>query len=139
MKDIFQFRTKAEQGLALILCALIVFNYASLIRDASILSAKRKRQPFYFSGTTFEAIRPLLKNVKYAGYCTDKDMDDKKNAALFSQAQYVLAPTILDLNNPAREFLIFDFSDEKKAISKIRELKATPLKRSPQGIIVAKK
>ena len=138
MKDIFQFRTKAARGLALVFCALIVFNYVSLIRDTSVLFAKRKRQPFYFLGTTFEAIRPLLKNVKYVGYCTDKDMDDKKNAAFFSEAQYVLAPTILDLNNPTREFLILDFSDEKKAISKIRELKAVPLKRSPQGIILAK-
>ena len=100
----------------------------------------RKVIPFSFLGFKFAGIEKLFRHVKYLGYYTDKDLvHDNIAAAQFAQAQYVLAPTILDPTSTQHTFVIFDCTNEAVAQSKIKELGFTPLKSNKFGIILAGK
>jgi len=61
-----------------------------------------------------------------------------RNTAQFSQAQFALAPVILDLNNLNHRFLIFDCDDERRAFAAMQQIHAKPLKRN-MGIILAER
>ncbi len=106
----------------------------------TIIETKNKRDahPFVFIGDKFLGLDKVLRNMKYVGYYTDKDLDVNQNAAEFAQAQYVLAPTILDLNNTNHPYIIFNCSTPEAAITKIKEIKAIPLKRK-LDLILAKR
>ncbi len=118
---------------------ILLFNCIDLTIAAVKLAEKRKKSPFYFSGFQFLKLQDVFRGVSYVGYYTDKDLSDKQNTAQFSQAQYILAPTILELNNLSHEFILFDCTSEKAAYDKIKEIGAIPLKKSTSGIILAGK
>ena len=80
----------------------------------------------------------MFNGIKYVGYYTDKSLDVNQNAAEFAQAQYVLAPTILDLNNLNHEYILLDCSAEDIAFEKIKEIHAIPFKKR-LGLILAKR
>ena len=123
-------------ALALLLAA---FDSIDLLKKLAKTQYERQRHPFYFSGLKFSGLEDTLKNVDYIGYYTDKDLNLKENAAQFSQAQYILAPTILDLNNTSHTFILFDCTNEKKAMSKIKQVHAIAIKKNRFGIILARK
>ena len=80
-------------------------------------------------------IRPSQKNVKYPGYefgdlrrkipaavseigfLTNKDMSPERNDGQFLAAQCMLAPIVLDLDNPHHEFIILDYTDIPTALN----------------------
>ncbi len=102
------------------------------------MSSIRQRAGYTFLGDRFRGLEKLVNNAPYLGYATDKNLDDNINARQFAQAQLVLAPAILDLNNLGHEFLIFDYTTPQAAITKIRELHLEPLKANRYGIILAR-
>ena len=118
---------------------VILLNSVGLIRQVIKIREQRKLVPFYFSGFKFSGLEDIFQGVSYAGYYTDKDLLVKQNAAEFSQAQYILAPTILTLNNTDQELILFNCSSEKAAFDKIKEIHAVPLKKNAFGIILAGK
>jgi len=65
-------------------------------------------------------------------------MDNKKDAMQFAQAQYKLAPIILDLNNIDHKYIIFDCSNLNTAKEKIKELRLTPIRQNQFGIILTR-
>ena len=75
--------------------------------------------------------------MAHIGYYTDKNIDETLAIAQFEQAQYLLAPTILDLNNTSTPLIIFDCSDPKIAMTKIQELGLTALSANNYGIVLA--
>jgi hypothetical protein len=88
-----------------------IFKQIFLKNDGKQMTKIHKQKestPFYFCGFKFMGLEGIFRDIPYAGYYTDKDLSLKQNAAEFGQAQYVLAPTILDLNNTDYEFLIFN-------------------------------
>lgn len=97
----------------------------------------RKRRPYVFLGVKFLGLKDFVGHVQYIGYYTDKDLDQNQNAMQFSQAQYVLAPVILDLNNLRHEFIVFDCTSPKAAMDKIKEIGAVPLRVNQFGVILA--
>lgn len=133
-------KTFSIYQLFLILAGIILLlNSVDLTKATLQTVEKRKKTPFYFSGFQFLKLQEVFHGVPYAGYYTDKDLSNKQNAAQFSQAQYILAPTVLELNNLNRELIIFDCTSEKKAVDKIKEIGAVPLKKNPNGLILAQK
>ena len=115
-------------------------NAFILVRD--ILGVQQEREDsrmFYFIGMRFSGLQGILKNVDYIGYYTDKDPADKITAAQFSQAQYILAPVILDLDNTSHRFILFNCSIEKKAFEIIEKIGAVPLKKNQYGIVLAER
>ena len=101
--------------------------------------AKRRAIPYSFGGDIFAGIKGANGTEKYFGYITDRNINDDKTAMRLTQAQFTLAPAILDLNNVNHRLLIIDFADEKQAIALAVKLTARPLKRSPQGILLVER
>ena len=120
---------------------LAAFSLANaLILAADIFSVQKRREDsriFYFAGMRFSGLKDFLKGADYIGYYTDKNLSKSEYAAQFSQAQYILAPVILDLNNTSHRFILFDCTTEKKAFEKIKEIGAVAVKKNPYGIVLA--
>ncbi|MEI6437472.1 MAG: hypothetical protein WCO69_01830 [Candidatus Omnitrophota bacterium] len=126
-----------------IILAVISLSFAwgiiGTIRDLSALETKRRVKPYSFGGNIFAGVKGATGEEKYIGYLTDRDINNDKVAMRFTQAQFTLAPIILDFNNPAHRLLILDFNDLKLARAAAEKMKLRPLKVSPQGIILAER
>ena len=81
-------------------------------------------------------LEKVFKDVRTVGYYTDKDLDSPLAIAQFEQAQYMLAPTILDLNHTEYHWIILDCTSPQVAMETIKRLGLTPLK-THNGIILA--
>ncbi len=121
--------------LAFLLCG---YNFLSLSKDTLQKIQIRQKTPTLFLGDYFRGLNAFVGTSHYLGYYTDKNLDDNRNARQFAQAQLVLAPIILDLNNTSHEFIIFDCSSRVVAAKKIKEIGAVPLKANQYGIILAR-
>ena len=123
----------------LILAFFIIFtNSQKLSKDIISRKKIREKNPYIFHGIKFSGLKEILHNAEYIGYYTDKDIDNTLDALQFAQAQFILAPIILDLNNTEHEFILFDCSSEAVAMERIREVKAIPIRKNQFGIILAK-
>lgn len=123
----------------IIVVLMITYNTLKSFQYIAHTQHKKKFIPYYFLGLKFSGLDNILKEVKYVGYYTDKNLKNNRNAAQFAQAQYILAPTILDLNNSQHDFILFDCSTPQKALKKIKEFNAVPIRRNKFGIILARK
>jgi hypothetical protein len=92
--------------------------------------------PLHSLGFQFMGLENVFKDVRTVGYYTDKDMNNTLAIAQFEQAQYMLAPTVLDLNHTQYHWVIFDCSNPQTALTAIKQLGFTPLKMN-HGIILA--
>lgn len=128
-------RTYLFFGLAALLCLSNAYQTNRALRQRD---QERGDLPYLFVGIKFSGLEETLGDASYIGYYTDKSLDDRLAAMQFAQAQLVLAPSILDLNNTSHEFTIFDCSSTEAALGKIRELGAQPLKINQFGIILAR-
>lgn len=121
------------------LLGVTVLNILDLYKENRTIRQLRKVMPHQMVGREFAGLAQFTKGMRAIGYMTDEDVA-KNDAAhkLFAHAQYMLAPSILDLNNLDHEFLLFVYSDEKQALEKIQTLNLQPLKRNPFGMILAR-
>ncbi|MCB9756829.1 MAG: hypothetical protein H6753_00215 [Candidatus Omnitrophica bacterium] len=117
---------------------VLIFNLFTLSQQTIKMAKIRKHIPYTFLGDRFMGLDAFLGHAPQIGYYTDKNLDDNLSARQFAQAQLILAPTILDLNNTAHEFILFDCTSPKAAIQKIQELGAQALKANQYGIILAR-
>jgi len=118
---------------------ILWFNVSQMQGELRTIYQAKQVMPYSFSGHKFLGLEEIFKDVAYAGYYTDKDMEELRNATQFAQAQLILAPTILDLNNLGHEYTIFDCSSPELAFQKIKEAGLKPLKKNQFGIILAKR
>ncbi len=134
---------KIKQALPATLIYALVFYFilsvdvVTLFRDIAQTKAKRAQRPYFFLGAKFFGISPALRKEAYVGYVTDKDLDDRIAAMQFSQAQLVLAPTILDLNNTTHKFSIYDYTSPVQALKDIKAAGLYPLAHNRFGLILA--
>ena len=112
-------------------CALILFNTFHLFR------ALGPARPVGFNGIKFSGLAEILGKETHIGYVTDLDIRDAGPLAEYEQAQYVLAPVILDLEHPARKFVIINSSSDEAALVLLEKLNGRPLLRNQFGIILA--
>ncbi|MFH1359656.1 MAG: hypothetical protein ABIJ41_01290 [Candidatus Omnitrophota bacterium] len=137
----FQFILKKRQAFFLALVsAVILLNLVGLGRK--IFSREKifiLPSVFNFPGFQFSGLKDDLRDVPYVGYFTDKDLDVPLYAAQFQQAQLILAPTVLDLNNTGHEYIIFDCTTPQIAFRKMKELHVQPLKINPLGAVLGQK
>jgi len=124
--------------LALVSLAVLI-GAVNTVRELITLSEQRAARPYFFGGEQFAPIKPAIKNERAIGFMTDRDINKDTVSMRFTQAQFTLAPTILDLNNPEHRFLILDFEDRQKAFAAAKQANARPLKISPEGIIFAER
>ncbi|MBL8013130.1 MAG: hypothetical protein JNN05_04720 [Candidatus Omnitrophica bacterium] len=90
-----------------------------------------------FAGLKFSGLDKYLKNETHIGYATDLDLKETIALAEYEQAQYVLAPVILDVTGKPNNYFILNCSTEVAALNKLKELNATPLLRNQFGVILA--
>jgi hypothetical protein len=117
----------------ILLGACILVNSFQL--GVRILSHSQQQSGFL--GDQFAPLLPVFANVRKAGYYTDKDLNDARAIAQFEQAQYVLAPTVLDLNNTNHPLVILDCSSPQAAKQKLEELGLKAISMSNSGIVLA--
>ncbi len=84
----------------------------------------------------FKPFLPLLIKVRAAGYYTDKNIEHPLALAQFQQAQYALAPTVLNLNQTHYPWVIFDGTTAEATIAAMKELQFNPIAVGPSGIIL---
>lgn len=68
---------------------------------------QRSHLPYYEPGYQFLEFRPFLKDVSTIGYMTEKDLSREGNDGVYLQAQYFLAPAIVELTHD-KQFVILD-------------------------------
>ncbi|MBF0595594.1 MAG: hypothetical protein HQL22_11610 [Candidatus Omnitrophica bacterium] len=124
--------------LAIIAAAVLYGTGCGLIELCSMY-AQRQTHPFFFEGDLFAGVKGATGGEKYLGYMTDRDINIDKIAMRFTQAQFALAPVILDFNNSNHRLLILDFQDLKQAVALAQKLQLKLLKRSPQGLLFAER
>ncbi len=117
---------------------VILINSIQLTQEIIKLNQVRKYHSYSYPGHQFLGISSFLENSQYIGYYTDKNLSDNLSARQFAQAQYILAPIILDLNYIHHRYILLDCTTEQKAWAKIKELNLIPYKISKSGIILAK-
>ena len=117
---------------------LVGLNTFFAYQETSKLLRIRAVLPPQFPGLKFAGLNTLLPKEQFIGYYTDKDLDDKANAAQFAQAQYVLAPLILQKGEKDFEYVLFDCTSPEAAHREIDALKFTAIKQNRFGIILAR-
>jgi hypothetical protein len=93
--------------------------------------------PIGFPGIKFSGLSELLKSETKINYITDLDIKESGPLAEYEQAQYILAPLILDLSREPHKFLLINCSSDISALNKLKEWKARPLLRNQFGVILA--
>lgn len=121
------------------LAVITLINCFQLYKETMSIRKIKRVMPFSFPGLRFSGLEAVFEGVERIGFYTDKDVTAGEYAAIFAQAQLVLAPTILDLNNLQHTFILFDCTREEMAMAKIKEIGAIPLKRNQYGIILARR
>ena len=124
----------------------IVFFYALLLISAfDLLSAYGQALaqfqdhtsiPLHSLGNQFMGLETVFKGVPKVGYFTDKDLTNTLAVAQYEQAQYMLAPTVLDINHTQWHWVIFDCTSPQIAMESIKHLGFIPLKMN-HGIVLA--
>lgn len=117
---------------------VLIFNAVRLGQELKKMKETREKMPYIFVGLKFGGLKDILGHISYMGYYTDKDMDNRIDALQFAQAQYTLAPIVLDFNNTQYEYVLFDCSKEQIAFEKIEEIGAVPIRKNQFGIILAR-
>jgi len=118
---------------------LIMINLIVQSKEIYELKEKRKQKGYHFFGSHYAGLEHYLKEVKIIGYYTDGNLSEKLSSAKFAQAQLALSPIILDPDNLDHEFIILDCASAKKAVDKMKKIKAVPVVINQAGIILAKK
>ena len=119
-------RLKNIFGVLLVLSAL--FNLYQAYAQAISQLHDRQTIPLHSLGYQFIGLENVFKNIRTVGYYTDKNLDNPVSIAQFEQAQYMLAPTVLDLNHTQYRWVIFDCTSPKVAMEAIQRLKLIPVK-----------
>jgi len=81
------------------LALITAMNCFQLYKETASIRQIKRVIPFSFPGSRFSGLEALFKGVERIGFYTDKDLTNNENAKIFAQAQLVLAPAILELNN----------------------------------------
>ena len=127
------FRLKNILGVLLILSAL--FNLYQAYTQA-IGQLNDHQRPLHSLGYQFIGLENVFKNIRTVGYYTDKNLNNPLAIAQFEQAQYMLVPTVLDLNDTQYHWVIFDCTSPQAAIEAVKHFGFTPVK-ARNGIILA--
>ena len=131
------FQNRIRRLFILCFSVMIVTNLIVLYQDVKKIATVKPIMAYQIIGHQFAGLDEFINGAQYLGYMTDQNMTNKQASKDFSHAQYLLAPTILDLNNIDHQYLLFVYKNEKAAWEKIKEIKAMPLRRNQHGLILA--
>jgi hypothetical protein len=119
--------------------AMLMLNATQLTKSLREKRIQYAQHPHVFWGIKFAGLNEILKDARHIGYLTSKDLNDYFTALQFAQAQYVLAPIILELNNPNHEYILLNYENPLMAINRAKAIGARPVKINPFGIVLARR
>lgn len=118
--------------LFLVLCLILI-----CVNSFQLFGKLSPQHPIGFSGLKFSGLSDILDKETAIGYVSDLDLKEAGPLAEYEQAQYMLAPVVLDITNPAHKFMIINPSNDAAALDKLKEFNARPLLRNQFGVILA--
>lgn len=133
------FRSKRQFIFLCSIFVLTLFNTYSTFDYIKKIQKIKHVIPYQFDGFKFSGLNEFFQNVEYVSYFTDRDLKDEDAVKQFSQAQYMLAPTILDPDNMDHPYMLVDCANPAMALRKMKEFNVVPVKRNQFGIILAKR
>ena len=123
-------------GLVALLAAV---NIVQTTMNLISIYPRRKPVAFNFAGDKFNGLQKLLKNEKYIGYYTDRNLDDPKPMTELLQAQHAVIPLILDPNNIEHRYVIVDCANIPAAVEKFKALGARPMTGNNNGLFLVER
>ena len=136
------------QGIFLFLiAALMVQNlvgwgelYVGLSEEMTRIKGLSKVLSHQKIGYQFTGLEEFTKGIDRIGYYSDENIEvDQRAHKLFAHAQYILAPTVLELDNMDHEFILLVCSDERNALRKLKQLNALPVRGNKFGMVLARR
>ncbi len=118
---------------------IVSLNVAVSLEKVHSYQKEHHSYSVFLPGIKFTPLKRTIKNSRYLGYYSDKNLKDKAKKFELAQAQYFLAPTILDLENVNHRFILLDCTTEETAFRKMQELQAIPLMQNDLGMILAQR
>lgn len=122
------------------LCVLTItlFNSFFLLKKCYHIISFGNKAFYVNPGREFSDFQKALQDIEHVGFLTNKDMSSERNDGQFLAAQYILAPTILNLGCLER-LIILDYTNPELAMKKITEINAVPVYTNPYGKILAQR
>ncbi|MFA5260200.1 MAG: hypothetical protein WC450_03105 [Candidatus Omnitrophota bacterium] len=134
----FSLKQCASALILTIAWGIVAVNITDYYQTYSQTRQKRQDVPYTFPGIQFSGLQDILQNTETIGYLTDKDLNEQQHALQFAQAQFMLAPVILDTNFPGHEYILLDCSRPEITWALINKFRLRPLRRNQFGIVLAR-
>jgi hypothetical protein len=119
---------------ALIILANFVFGFIGVMAQL-----ERQKTESIEPGIQYADLKKGLEGVRDAGFLTGGSETAEGNDGQLMLAQYILAPTVLDLNNPAHRYNVLDCSTPQEALGMLKIIDAKPLYVNAFGKILAER
>lgn len=129
------------RGFLLITATLIIilFNLIDRWYNLKNMMPMRAETKHQVLGQHFANFATLTKDIPKLSFFTDLDLSDGTNNAIFSQGQYLLAPTVLDTENMHHEYILLLCRNPQTTIHYIKQHNLQPLRRNRFGLILARR
>lgn len=131
--------SKSRAAILMLLGCILLINIEPMFLEYKKVHDSRKLGPHNLVGYKFFGLEKYLSHEEFVGYYTNENMDDKEPQKMLAQAQYILAPTILDFGNFNHDYIILVCSSEAEAFRKMNEINAQPLLKNQYNVILAKR
>ncbi len=117
-----------------LLAACLVLNSRQTFQTLTT----KKRHDILPAQVKYAGISEFIKGQRRIGYLTEQSLDNIAAAFEFAQAQYALAPVILDFNNPNLEFVIISTASTQAALEMIRTARLEPVATNKLQVLLTK-
>lgn len=134
IKKILTFRSAI-----LALSSIILICNVFLLLTGIFSHLKKDNKYRHEPGLQFADFKDALKGIRQAGFVTNKELSSENNDGQFLMAQYMLAPTVLELNASNNKYNILDCTSETHIVYALKSLGAAPLKINKYGKMLAVK
>ncbi len=121
-------------ALVILIVSNLVLNFISIMAQITTV-ANRSVEP----GFQYFDLKEKLEDYDIVGFLSETTPTPEDNDGRFMMAQYILAPILLDLNNPAHHINIIDASTPQKAGSILSIIKGKPIYINPFGKIIVER
>jgi len=122
-----------------LIALLTAINIVQTAANLASIYPRKRPAAFHFAGDKFNGLQKLLKNEKYIGYYTDRNIEDTGPMMELLQAQHAVIPLILDPNNIEHRYIIVNCADIPAAIAKFKGLGARLLTQNNTGLFLVER
>jgi hypothetical protein len=124
-----------------ILClgTIVIYNSIKFNEERKHIQLLKKLIPHQIIGHKLTGLENYTRGIEIMGYFTDASAEDEEQSKLFSYAQYILAPTILDYNNLDHEYTLLVCRSQQAALAVMNQIHAEAYKQNKYGMILARR